>query len=118
MNANLLGTLGVTNVGGRFVTGLSPGAAGSLGDDGSVMMISGLRGGEPVDPAKQQAIADRAARLMQARAQSGDRIEVPATTILQMNVTIGTVTLPFWGWLLLAAALGGGLTWAALTRGK
>lgn len=115
---NVLGMLGVTPVGGRFVTGLG-GAQSTLGDDGSVMMISGLG---------QDSLADRLGqrlKTMDPNAPAADGpVATPAPTapasldLLQVPVTLWNITLPLWGWLLVSALLGGGVTYLALAKKK
>jgi hypothetical protein len=89
----LMGMLGVTAAGaGRFVTtggtGL-PAAPRALGDDASVMMISGV-GNVPANaPAVPVAPA------------------VDLMTALKTPIRIGSLELPLWVWLAAALALGG-----------
>lgn len=119
MKQNVLGMLGVTPVGGRFVTGLGN-AQGALGDDGSVMMISGLG---------QESLADRLGqRLKTMDPNAGGAADgtaatpapaAPATAdILRVPITLWNITLPLWGWLLVAAVLGGGVSYLAILKKK
>lgn len=72
------------------------GAAGHLAGEADVMMISGLNAPEGVVPP--------------AGGVSAVGGPLPAQTLrgqLQFPVTIGTITLPVWQWLVIAALLGG-----------
>jgi len=97
MNQTVLNNmLGVSPLGGgRFVAGAP--ASHQLGDDGSVMMISGLGAtGEGAAPAPA----------------------TPTTVdMLQVPVTLFNVTLPLWAWLAIVALLGGGIGYVAAKKG-
>lgn len=87
--------LGVSHVPGMgFVAGGLAGVQSSqaLSGEADVMMISGLGAGTD------------------GPAQGVSAPPIPQPTLmgqLQQPVTIGTITLPLYGWLLLAALLGG-----------
>lgn len=105
MHGNLLGMLGVSNVGGgRFVVDPSQGST-QLGDDGSVMMISGI----------PSNIADRVGSAVSPNVPTSNGGS-DLVTQLQVPITLFNITLPLWAWLLIAAALGGTVSWAALTK--
>lgn len=99
--ANLQNVFGATYVPGLgYVQGLpaAPGAGGqvgALGDDASVMMISGL-GDTPAQPTPQAS----------AQPTIGSS---NITDALTQPVTLGSITLPLWVWLL----VGGGALGAA-----
>ena len=92
--SNLHHMLGVTPVAGMgYVGGVgaghSQGAMGALSGEADVMMISGFAS----DPLN-----------------AGQSPEIPTPTLwgqLQQPITIGSTTLPLYGWLLVAALLGG-----------
>lgn len=111
-HAHLYGMLGVANVGGRFVTGASN--LGALGDDGAVMMISGLGQAEGA-PGVSPNVSGAVDRIMGRRPDGAggstpvvDRPTVDPIRMLQVNITLWGITLPLWGWFLLSAMLGGG----------
>lgn len=111
--AHLYGMLGVANVGGRFVTGAP--SQGALGDDGAVMMISGLgqetTGGGVLPGAVDRLIGNRrpdGAGGLTPRTETPERPHVDPVRMLQVNITLWGITLPLWGWLMLSAMLGGG----------
>lgn len=109
MHPNLQGIFGgVQHVPGLGYVQAGPGGAASgrtgLGDDGTVMMISGVKGlGTSPQPPPGQLPTYTGARSapipLTRPATMGDQ--------LAQQVTLFNVTLPMWTWLLLAAALGG-----------
>jgi len=104
MNANnLFGNM-------QFVPGVgyvqSPSAqraASSLGDDGAVMMISGLGSSAQLTPEMQEEARRRT--LTAQTSYSGATIA--PTGPMQQPITLFNVTLPLWAWLAIAAVLGG-----------
>lgn len=110
MNAsNLYGMLGVQPMAGMgFVqtSGVSQGVAGSFAGEADVMMISGLGNDVPIHSTAR--IIEGPPPGVDYAPGAGPRI--PTATLtgqLQVPVSIGTVTLPLWQWLLIAALLGG-----------
>lgn len=88
--------LGIQSMGGNGYFTATEGSMG-LGDDGSVMMISGL-GTQPLyegnsAPANNAIAASSAA--------------LTASSPLQTPVKLFNVELPLWAWLAIAALLGG-----------
>jgi len=67
-------------------------AGGALGDDASVMMISGLGASDD----QRQVAVNEATGAVESVKGAGYRLGVA----LKMPVTIGSVTLPLWVWLL------------------
>lgn len=78
-----------------YIEGGTPGVRG-LGDDSSVMMISGLNAAAAEQPASTALAATAGAQVTPS---FGEQLSQP--------VTLFNVTLPVWGWLVLALALGG-----------
>lgn len=98
-----------------YVEGGTP-APRPLGDDGSVMMISGL--GTTVNPpgvvgGNQSGFSpDNPNQWIQGSrlppvGQSYSGASTPPVGGLQQPITIFSVTLPLWAWLAIAAVLGG-----------
>lgn len=82
-----------------YVQGQGLGNAGQLGDDASVMMISGLGAGDD----QRQVAVDPATGKVQSVTGAGFSLQAALT----QPVTIGGMTLPLWGWLLVLTGVVG-----------
>ena len=69
---------------------------GALGDDASVMMISGVGAADD----QRNYVVDE-----QGKVQSVTGAGFKLTVALKQPVTIGSVTLPLWAWLLVGAGV-------------
>ena len=129
MNLNGMFSGGLTHVPGLGYVQSGSAGLGALGDDASVMMISGLGSsatipGLTVDRGHRDAQgnwvpniqADPNARIgtnYADRATPGapgikqQSMSAPSASQLAQPITIFNVTLPLWAWLSLAALLGG-----------
>lgn len=98
-----------------YVQGGTP-RAGGLGDDGAVMMISGLgttvnppgvSGGNrtPFTPPSTDGLAPGTVGRNYSQSYSG--ATTPPVGGIQQPITLFNVTLPLWAWLAIAAVLGG-----------
>jgi hypothetical protein len=109
----MLGVQGVASHGRFFV--VSDGEAGAprgLGDDGSVMMISGLgQVGQLIDGSGGPLVQEAKRRIESARPTGAPPPSsvppFPSPNPLTMTVKLFNLELPLWVWLLLAALLGG-----------
>ena len=119
MNLNGMFSGGLTHVPGLVYVQSGSAGLGALGDDASVMMISGLGSsatipGLTVDRGHRDAQgnwvpniqADPNARMPGVKQQGGP-MTIQRNAGLTQQVTIFNVTLPIWAWLSLAALLGG-----------
>lgn len=97
--------LGVEGLGpnGRFMatSGTRPQTGRGLGDDGSVMMISG------VDGLGSAVLAPWMQDANTVKPASTSPVLTPPNTALNTPVKLFNVELPLWAWLAIAALLGG-----------
>lgn len=86
------GTIAPGGTNGRFVQ-MTGSSAGPLAGEADVMMISGIG-----NPAATAPVETQTSQLIPPQTLQGQ---------LSFPVTLGSLTLPLWQWLLIAALLGG-----------
>lgn len=114
---NMPAGFGATHVPGiGFVQATGGQRSNGLGDEAAVMMISGLGSSMDADgkfyplqiPKQKPGAAQVKTGSVAGGAGSALITEAPVGLMAQLSqaITLGTITLPLWAWLLISAGLG------------